>query len=101
MKPYKILWTLNAYSDLNKIYNYYNDICLEPKTATRLTSGILKTISSLSYFPKRYSKTNYKSYNLHKLVFLKYIIIYSIDDYTHEVFILHIFHGNQDYFKYL
>ncbi len=95
---YKVIWSLDFQKELHFIYDYIFFHLQEPITAKNNLNQIISKISSLSFFPERYPKViNSKNFNIRKLRFKKFIIIYQVNRFTMQVYILHIFHGTQNY----
>ncbi len=105
MNKYKINITEPFYEELDRIYYYICFFLNSPKAAKRLFNKIKEEILTLEYFPERYSRIceneKIKKQNYRKLPINNYIIIYQVDNKFHNVFILHIFHGSQNYFSKL
>jgi len=98
MKRCEINLTKTFREELNNIINYIKSSLKEPNIANVLHSKIIDSIYSLEFFPARFVKLNkYNILNLRKLQVGKYVIIYLVDDFIHKVYILHIFHGSQNY----
>lgn len=91
--------------ELQKIYNYTLFYLKEPTIAKNLYYKIITSLYSLQSFPERYPKlTNYssqKNLNIRKLLIENYIILYEVDNILNQVYILHIFHGTQNYLNLL
>ena len=100
MDKYRIIWSPRASSRLLELYNYLIYKLKEPITARNLYNKILYETSKLKCFPAKYPDLSYygkinKSYR--RLRVDKFIIIYKVDFDTSKVFILDIFHSNQNY----
>lgn len=101
---YKIIWSPKSYKDLQNIYDHIAYYFKEKRIANNMTKKILNSILSLEYYPERYTSiVNYKDKikKLRKLVVNKYVVIYEVNNNTRQVFILHIFHCNQNYLNKL
>ena len=102
MDKYLIKNTSCFNEELEKIYYYICFYLHSPKVANRLYNKIKNEILSLESSPERYSKIydikNIKNCNIRRLLVKNYIIIYQVDNIKRQVFILHIFHGSQNYF---
>lgn len=98
MKRYEINLTKIFREELDNIIIYIKSSLNEPNIANILHSKIINSIYSLEFFPTRFVKLNkYNIFNLRELKVGKYVIIYLVDDFIHKVYILHIFHGSQNY----
>lgn len=102
MKKYKIVISKNFKEEINSIYNYLNFFLNEPYIAKNTYNNIMKSIATLIYFPERYQivKSTHNS-NYRKLILKKFIILYTVSFENSSVQILHIYHGNQNYFNLL
>lgn len=90
---YKFNWSPEAKRELKFIYEYLAFHLLEPQIALNNIQNIIYKVSSLSYFPERHPKLFYsRNYNIRKFCFKKFIILYQVDNFSHSVYILHIFH---------
>ena len=62
---------------------------------------VRKSVLNLNIFPERYPRlSNYrknKDENIRKLLLNNYVIIYRVEKELSQVFVLHIFHCNQNY----
>lgn len=100
IKKYNIIIRQQFYEELENII-YYS--LSSPKSKKNLYQKIKTSISHLDYFPERFYKIShipkYKNLNIHKLPIDKYVIIYQVNKDLKEVYVLHIFYGNQNYFK--
>lgn len=99
IKLYKIIWSPTFIHELNTICDYIAINLMEPKISKLFYHSILERLNSLKLFPERNRKIHVKDIVFRKLIFKNYIIIYQINFKFREIFILHIFHGNQDYFN--
>ena len=88
-------------SALLNIIHYIKTSLNQPQSAIFLYNRILRKISTLKFMRERYVRINNSNKNLRKVIIDKYIIIYETNNFTREVFILHIFHTSQDYFNKL
>ena len=59
--------------------------------------SILKKVYSLDFLPNRFPNLNLTNNNFKKLYFNNFIILYKINDKSKQIYVLHIFHKNQDY----
>lgn len=105
MDDYIIHYTPQFELELDEIYHYIYYHLYSPQAADNLNTKVKLFISHLDLFPERYSKVPIPKklhyHNLRKMPVDNYIIIYEVDTYSHEVFILHIFNGNQNYLNKL
>ena len=104
MNKYEIIWTPKAIKDIETFYNYIAYNLKEISIANNILKKIINSISSLDYLPERFLKIhNYhdSSKNLRRILVNNYVIIYEINKNIGKIYILHIFHKNQDYFNLL
>ena len=100
MNKYSINLTSQFNEELKNIYEYIYYTLSSPQTANKLYFKIKNSILSLESFPDSYPKiifNNSKEHNFRKLIINKYVIIFKVQNVSNEVFILHIFHGSQNY----
>ena len=98
MNNYLIYTTKNFENEFNNILNYIHFILKEPYIAVKLYNKIINKLFSLNIFPERYPLLlNYENSNIRKLLIDNFIIVYKIDNQFKQIFILHIFHNNQNY----
>lgn len=102
---FTIILSPHFQKELQKIYEYIAYKLKEPIIAKKFYREIIGSLNSLKTFPECYPKIllnhNKTTQDIRKINFKNYIIIYSINYSNKEVYILHIFHGNQDYFNLL
>lgn len=105
MKVYKIITTKTFEEEFKNIFHYIHFFLKEPITATKIYNKILLAISDLILFPKRNPKFYFNSKNsykvLRKFLVSNYILIYEINEFSKEIYILHIFQKNEDYINKL
>ena len=96
MKEYNVILQPQFLEELEAILYFFSNSYLAKH---KLYIEIRNIVLSLSIFPERYSKItkNIKKYNVRKLPFNKYVIIYEVDNEKNEINILHIFSKKQDY----
>lgn len=78
------------------IYSYIYFYLQAPKAAVNFRQNIIKLISNLYFFPYKYERlSNYS--NLRKISIKNYIIIYEVNEFSKQVYVLNIFYGGQNY----
>lgn len=99
---YSIFLTDSFKNEFERIMKYLKYELKEITIAKNFYRDIIKKIYSLELMPERnkileehYDKTTRV---LRKTFVKNYIIIYEINQKSHQIFILHIFHMNQNYF---
>lgn len=98
---FQIYWRNSFTEDLSNIYYYHSKILKEPYVAESFHNKIKSSLATLEYFPEGYSSRKLKDKTYRKLIIDNYIIIYEVNKDTGQVFILHIFHGSQNYLHLL
>jgi len=97
-KKYEVIWLNSFKQELSHIYHYlfvkFNNILI----VKRFHKKILNRLFYLSHYPNLYQKINHHK-NVRRVTVDKYVILYTVDETEKRVYILHIFHGNQDYFN--
>lgn len=105
MNNYFINTTPTFEEELQNIVSYIYFYLKEPRISIKLYKKIINKIFSLDILPERYPKIHYKLTNnnltLRKLSIDNFVVIYEVNDLTHQIFILHIFHCNQNYLNLL
>ena len=102
LTKYKIIILQQFYSEILSILDYSILKLQNYNFYHKLQKQIYNSISALEFFPERYPIIFiYNNSNFRKLVINNYIIIYKLDSLNFNVFILHIFRYNQNYFSYL
>ena len=100
MNKYSVNLTSQFNKELKDIYEYIYYSLSSPQTANKLYFKIKNSILNLKFFPESYPKiifNNSKEHNLRKMIVNKFVIIFKVQNISNEVFILHIFHGSQNY----
>lgn len=101
---YTILPTASFKKELNEIVYYLKNKLEEPKIAKRFYKNVIKNMNSLSFMPERYKRIEEvynRKKNLRRMLVNNYVIIYEVKKDISQVFILHIFHGSQNYLEKL
>lgn len=97
MKPYRVLYSPEAQSDLSAIYSYLA-FSLHAKTAAKTQiDRIRKEARSLSFFPERYEQVSWEPWRDYRKVPVdNYVIFYHVDHSAQCVEVIRIFYGGQD-----
>ncbi len=102
MNNYSVYLTESFEEEFRNIIFYIHSILKEPIISQKIYIKILNHLYSLNTFPERYPRIeNLKNLNIRKLHIDNYIVIYEIANNSKEIFVLHIFHYNQNYFNIL
>ena len=101
---FSVFWTNPFKIQLHNIL-FYLDFSLQNPIASReLYHKIIASLENLKILPRLYQKITSKRYfnkEIRRLVVSNYVIIYEVDDKSHKVNLLHIFHSSQDYLHLL
>lgn len=100
MEKYKIIWSPEALTDLDISVRYLLYNLKEPDTARNLYNKIITSISRLTHLPERNPDLLYygiSDRHSRRLRVENYIILYDIDIFKRDIYILHIFHSKQNY----
>lgn len=95
-KKYNVNLSSNFKNELDNIYFHLLFTYRSPKAAKRFFNNVRKSVLNLSFLPERYarlSNTSQNHYsNIRKLPVGNYVILYSVDNVSYQVSVLHIFH---------
>lgn len=97
-KKYEVIWLNSFKQELSHIYHYLSVKFNNNSIVKRFHKKVLNQLSYLSYYPNIYQKINHPK-NVRRITVDKYVILYTVDEIQQKVYILHIFHGTQDYFN--
>ena len=99
---YKIIITPTAYREMNRIYEYINEVLNAENASKRLMQKIKKKIKNLKILPKIYGKIQ-KIDEVHrvyrKIVVDNFVILYTVDDEKVMVYISNMYYIGQNYLK--
>lgn len=95
-KKYEVIWLNSFKQELSHIYHYITVKFNNHSIVKRFHKKVLNSLFYLSYYPNIYQKIDYYK-NVRKITIDKYVVLYTIDETKKTVYVLHIFHGNQDY----
>ncbi len=95
-KKYEVIWLNSFKQELSHIYHYLSINLNNRLIVKRLHKKVLNSLFYLSYSPNIYQKIEHSN-NVRKITIDKYVVMYTVDEKLRKVYILHIFHGNQDY----
>ena len=95
-RKYEVIWLNSFKQELSHIYNYLSKDLNNHSIVKKIHKKILNSLFYLSYYPNIYQKIDHPK-NVRRITIEKYIILYTVDDIKQKVYILHIFHGSQDY----
>lgn len=95
-KRYDVMWLNSFKEELSHIYHYISVNLNNHVSVKKLHKKILNSLFYLSYYPQIYQKIDHPK-NIRRIPIEKYVILYSVDDINQKIYIMHIFHGNQNY----
>ena len=95
-QKYEVIWLNSFKEELSHIYHYLVKELNQVLIAKKLHKKILKLLSYLYFYPELYQKINHNK-DVRRIPIGKYVILYTIDNYKKQVFVLHIYHGNKNY----
>ncbi|MDR2883561.1 MAG: type II toxin-antitoxin system RelE/ParE family toxin [Deferribacteraceae bacterium] len=99
-RRYNIEISKLAQSDYDNIYTYLAyELCAE-SSAKNIAALLEEKIDNLSYFPLSFPLCNeslLRAEGIHKMVFKKYLIFYTVDEVAQKVSVLRILHSLRDY----
>ena len=103
-QDYTVKLTLAAEADLDEIYSYISDTLLVPQTAANIIGEIEEKIFSLETLPYKFALSRIEALALkgyRTLIVKNYAAPYLIDEDSHIVTIVRVFHGSMNYQNYL
>jgi len=99
-EKYKVIITPTAYREINKIYDYIvEDLCAE-SAAKNLMNKVEQKVQALKFAPKIHieiDRVDELKRKYRKLIVKNYIILYTIDEENHKVFVSHMYYGGRNY----
>ena len=99
MTRYRIIYSQEAFSDLNLIYRYIALQSFDLKIASRFIKTIKNAIESLKSFPSRHQRIEMSfrgSADVRQFVTNNYLILYSVNELKKIVAIIGIISCKQD-----
>lgn len=105
MTHYKVRYTQSSENDLDGIFRYIARVLCEPAIAANLLDEIDREIGKLETMPERYPligvpelrDSGYRKMLLHK----DYLVIYTIDETEHIVYIERVISARRDWVRLL
>lgn len=100
---FKIIFTKEFQEDIKEIHNYISIVLKEKESADRLISKVLERVSDLRESPRLYMKIGkFNIYNglqrvYRRMIVNNYIILYTVNYESQEVFISHMFYKRKNY----
>ena len=97
---YKVIFTNDAVEDMDNIFTYISEKLYNHISARKIMKEMNDAIENLRYTARSYSVIK-KHPNLEmeyrRIIIKKYVIIYTIDENTNKVYIIHIYYGGSNY----
>ena len=101
---YSVVVTDAAACDLDSILNYLVEQLHTPKAAVDLMTEYNEILDNLERYPYMFEESRIsvrRKATYHKILLGKYVGLYQVDETEKCVTIARIFHGSQNYQKYL
>ena len=101
---YSVVITDEAARDLDAILNYLVEQLHTPKAAAGLMAEYNEILDNLERYPYMFEESRISAHRkamYHKFLLGKYVGLYQVDETKKCVTIARIFHGSQNYQKYL
>ena len=101
---FKVKVTKTAKADIRSAFNYIKDGLKEPEIAKNIMREIDTTIIDLKFMPGRWGFSldeTLASRGYHRALVKRYVILFLIDEAKKIVTVTNVFHGTQDYAKYV
>ena len=89
-KMYIIKTTGTFEKEFNNIIYYISKVLKEKEIAKKFYIRVKESIQSLDYNPEKFQKID-KNSEIRRMIIKNFIILYSVDNISREVSILHIF----------
>lgn len=102
-KQYKVIITLTAYKEINRIYDYITEDLYAECAESRLMQKIEQEIQRLKRAPRIHSKIpkyDELKRKYRRIVIKNYVILYTIDEENKTVYISHMYYGGRNYLNY-
>lgn len=103
-KQFKIVFTNDCKQEMDNIYNYISNNLYAPKAAKELMNKVETTVQSLKDMPEAYmtiKKYSELEMEYRRIVINNYVIIYTISKEKNSIYIVHMYYGGSNYFKYI
>lgn len=103
-KQFKIVFTNDCKQEMDNIYNYISNNLYAPKAAKKLMNKVETTTQSLKDMPEAYmtiKKYSELEMEYRRIVINNYVIIYTISEEKNSIYIVHMYYGGSNYFKYI
>ena len=99
-KKYKVIITPTAYKEINRIYDYILTDLYAETAAKELMILVEKKIQMLKEEPKIHTeieKMDELKRRYRRVVVKNYVILYTIDEEKHIVYVSHMYYGLRNY----
>ena len=99
-QKYKVIFTNDAIDDMDNIFNYISEKLYTPISAKKLMKEVNNAIDDLKYTANSYrviKKQPDLEMEYRRIIIKKYVIIYTIDEKTNKVYIVHMYYGGSNY----
>lgn len=97
---YEVEFTEECAVEIRKVYNYLRDDCSAENSANKIMERIEEFITNLAYAPRMYAEID--KYNntrkvYRRIILNNYVLLYTIDEEKHKVYISYMHHSKSDY----
>lgn len=97
---YEVRILNEADEELDQIYNYLLKTFDDRELASKTIKEIITNIQDLNFYPQKYQIVHTKYYPtdiIHASFVERYVILYKVDESTHQVFVLKICFTSSDW----
>nr|MBP3681562.1 type II toxin-antitoxin system RelE/ParE family toxin [Clostridia bacterium] len=97
---YEVEFTEECAVEIRKVYNYIRDDLSAQNSANKIMERIEEFITNLAYVPRMYAEIDKYSNTkriYRRIILNNYVLLYTIDEERHKVFISHMYHSKTDY----
>lgn len=97
---YEVEFTEECAVEIRKVYNYIGDDLSARNSANKIMERIEEFITNLAYAPRMYAEIDKYSNTkriYRRIILNNYVLLYTIDEERHKVFISHMYHSKTDY----
>lgn len=103
-EQYKIVFTNDSVIEMKSINDYISKNLYNPQAAKRLMRKMEETIYGLKSMPRKFTiikKFDELKLEYRRIIVNNYAVIYTIDEKTKTVYIVHTYYGGSNYLNCL